>query len=81
VNDSRRATTHLNPDPHRSLRVKTAKTDRRLSELVNAAVRRSLLEDPDDLAAFDERAHEPNDRGSPAAALRSCRGPSGAAAG
>ena len=31
-----------------------------MSELVNAAVRRSLVEDADDLAAFDARAREPN---------------------
>jgi hypothetical protein len=60
MNDSRRATIYLNADLHRALRVKAAETDQSLSELVNAAVRRSLLEDADDLAAFDERAHEPN---------------------
>jgi hypothetical protein len=58
--DSRRATVYLNTDLHRALRIKAAETDQSLSELVNAAVRHSLLEDVDDLAAFDERAHEPN---------------------
>jgi len=58
--DSRRATVYLNADLHRALRVKAAETDQSLSELVNAAVRQSLLEDADDLAAFDERAQEPN---------------------
>ena len=37
-----------------------AETDQSLSELVNSAVRRSLLEDAEDLTAFDERAHEPS---------------------
>ena len=31
-----------------------------MSELVNAAVRLSLVEDADDLAAFEARAKEPN---------------------
>ncbi len=56
---SRRATVYLDADLHRALRVKAAETDRSLSDLVNGAVRRSLLEDADDLAAFDERAAEP----------------------
>ncbi len=56
---SRRATVYLDADLHRALRMKAAETDRSLSDLVNGAVRRSLLEDADDLAAFDERAPEP----------------------
>jgi hypothetical protein len=40
--------------------MKAAEIDQSLSEVVNAVLRRSLLEDADDLAAFDERAHEPN---------------------
>ncbi len=55
---SRRATVYLDVDLHRALRVKAAETDRSLSELVNGAVRRSLLEDADDLAAFEQRALE-----------------------
>jgi hypothetical protein len=31
-----------------------------VSDLVNSAVRQSLAEDADDLAAFDARAKEPN---------------------
>ncbi len=56
----RRATVYLDPVLHRALRLKAAETDRSLSELVNAAVRRSLAEDADDLAAFEARAREPN---------------------
>ena len=56
----KRATVYFDPELHRALRIKAAETDQSLSELVNAAVRQSLLEDVDDLAAFDERAHEPN---------------------
>jgi len=57
---TRRATIYLEPELHRALRLKAAETDNSLSELVNNAVRQSLLEDASDLAAFDERAHQPN---------------------
>ncbi len=45
---------------HKALRLKAAETDKSVSELVNAAIRQSLAEDSDDLAAFEERAAEPN---------------------
>jgi hypothetical protein len=34
-------------------------TSRSVSEIVNEAVRRTLAEDAEDLAAFDKRAREP----------------------
>ena len=58
--DSKRATVYFDSTLHTALRVKAAQTDHSLSDLVNAAVRRSLAEDADDLAAFDSRAKEPN---------------------
>jgi plasmid stability protein len=60
MSELKRATVYLDPSLHRALRVKAAETDRSLSELVNAAVRRSLIEDAEDLVAFDARAKEPN---------------------
>ncbi|MGB7621892.1 MAG: CopG family transcriptional regulator [Terriglobia bacterium] len=60
MSELKRATVYLDPSLHRALRVKAAETDRSLSELVNAAVRRSLIEDAEDLVAFDARAREPN---------------------
>ena len=57
---SKRATVYLAPHLHQALRVKAAQTERSLSELVNEAVRRSLSEDAEDLAAFEERAKEPS---------------------
>lgn len=45
---------------HRALRLKAAETDRSVSELVNEAVKLTLAEDAEDLAAFEERAHETN---------------------
>jgi hypothetical protein len=39
--------------------MKSAETSRSVSELVNNAVRETLAEDAEDLAAFEERANEP----------------------
>jgi predicted transcriptional regulator len=57
---TKRATIYFDPEIHRALRLKAAATDRPVSEIVNDAVRERLAEDADDLAAFDERAAEPN---------------------
>ena len=38
--------------------MKAAETDRSISDLVNDAVRLSLAEDAEDLAAFEDRAAE-----------------------
>ena len=56
----KRTTIYFDPNIHRALRIKSAELDRSVSELVNEAVRLSLAEDAEDLAAFEERAHEPN---------------------
>ena len=56
----KRATISFDPDLHKALRMKAAETDRTMSDLVNAAVRRSLAEDAVDLAAFQDRVHEPS---------------------
>ena len=56
----KRATVYFDPGLHKALRLKAAETEQSLSELVNAAVRQALSEDSEDLAAFDERAKEPN---------------------
>ena len=52
----------MDTELHRALRVKAAECDRTISDLVNEAVRLKLAEDAEDLAAFAERAHEPNVR-------------------
>lgn len=57
---NKRATVYFDPKVHRALRVKAAATDQTLSDLVNSAVRLSLAEDAEDLAAFAARAKEPN---------------------
>jgi hypothetical protein len=56
----KRATVYFEPSLHQVLRVKAASTDRSLSELVNAAVRRTLAEDAEDLASCESRAKEPD---------------------
>ena len=43
---------------YRALRLKTTATDASISERMDSAVRHSLAEDTDDLAAFDKRAKE-----------------------
>jgi len=61
MNDTtKRSTVYFDPAIHRALRLKAAETDRSISDLVNDAVRLSLAEDAEDLAAFQERAGEPN---------------------
>lgn len=55
-----RATVYFEPDLHKALRVKAAHTDHSLSALVNAAVRRTLAEDAEDLDSFELRAKEPS---------------------
>lgn len=57
---TKRATVYFNPQLHRALRLKAAETARSLSDLVNEAVVCSLAEDAEDLAAFEERASEPD---------------------
>ena len=57
---SKRATIYLDPELHRALKLKAVQMDLSLSELVNEAIRESLSEDAEDLAAFEARASEPN---------------------
>ena len=56
----KRATVYFDPELHRALRLKAVETDTSLSVLVNEAVRSTLAEDAEDLAAFCERASEPS---------------------
>jgi plasmid stability protein len=55
---AKRATVYFEPEIHRALRLKAAATDRSISDMVNDAVKLALAEDAEDLAAFEERAHE-----------------------
>ncbi len=57
---TKRATIYLDPDLHRAVRMKAVEIETSVSDLVNAAIRQSLAEDADDLAAFRARAKEPS---------------------
>jgi len=59
-NPHKRATVYFDPELHRALRLKSVETDQSLSNLVNEAVKLALAEDAEDLAAFEERATEPD---------------------
>ena len=56
---TKRATIYLDPDLHRAVRLKAVESEKSVSDLVNAALRQSLAEDADDLAAFRTRGTEP----------------------
>jgi plasmid stability protein len=56
---SKRTTIYLESDLHKALRIKSAETERSVSDLVNEAVREALTEDAEDLAAFSDRVREP----------------------
>jgi hypothetical protein len=60
MRSSKRATICFEAQVYRVLKLKATETGRSLSELVNDAVRRSLSECSEDLAAFPVRAREPN---------------------
>lgn len=56
---TKRATVYLEPDLHRALKLKAVETSCSISELVNEALRDTLLEDAKDLASFRTRENEP----------------------
>ncbi len=57
--ENKRATIYFDPDLHKALRLKAASTDHSISELVNEAVRYALMEDAEDIEAFEVRENEP----------------------
>lgn len=56
---SKRATVYFEPELHRAIRLKAAHTHRSISDIVNDAVRATLRDDQEDLAAFEDRVAEP----------------------
>jgi len=56
---NKRATIYFDERVHKVLRLKAAETHCSISTLVNEAVRGALLEDQEDLAAFEARESEP----------------------
>jgi hypothetical protein len=61
MREAKRATVYFDPIVHKALRLKAVATDRSVSDLVNDAVKLALSEDAEDLAAFEERANEPEE--------------------
>lgn len=59
MSDPKRTTIYFEPEIHQALRLKSAVSERSISEMVNDAVRSSLAEDAEDFTAFDDRADEP----------------------
>lgn len=59
MSDPKRTTIYFEREIHKALRLKSVVSERSISEMVNDAVRNSLAEDAEDLAAFDDRANEP----------------------
>jgi len=57
---AKRVTVYFDPEIHRALRIKAAETDTSVSDLVSEAVKASLADDAEDLAAFELREPEPN---------------------
>ena len=58
-NLSKRATIYFDPAVHRVLKVKAAETSSSISEIIDKAMRRELLDDEEDLRALNERVAEP----------------------
>ena len=58
MDSQKRATVYFDAEVHRALRLKAAASDRSISEMVNDAVKATLAEDAEDLAAFSDRKRE-----------------------
>lgn len=56
---SKRSTIYFDPSIHQALRLRAASSQVSVSELVDEAVKLLMREDQEDLAAFAQRASEP----------------------
>jgi plasmid stability protein len=56
---TKRTTIYLEQELHQALRMKSAETNRSVSDLVNQMLREQMGEDAEDLEAFRDRANEP----------------------
>ena len=54
----KRATVYFDPDIHRVLKIKSASSNKSISELIDIAIRYELTEDEEDIRAFKEREKE-----------------------
>lgn len=55
---TKRSTIYFDLDLHEALRLKAVHSHQSMSDIVNEAVRNTLAEDQEDLAAFEQRAFE-----------------------
>ncbi len=56
---SKRATVYLDPIIHKALRLKAVETSLSISQLIDDALRANLLDDAEDIEAFENRISEP----------------------
>ena len=57
---NKRCTINFDPDLHNALKLKAAVTHQTISEIVGTCLEQSFTEAAEDLAAFEQRAHEPD---------------------
>ncbi len=57
--ETKRSTIYLESDLHRAVRLKSANTNRSMSDIVNDSLRIALAEDEEDLRAFEEHSNDP----------------------
>jgi len=55
---NKRVTIYFDPDVHRVLKIKAATLNQSISEIIDRAIRQELMEDEDDIRAFEERVNE-----------------------
>jgi predicted DNA-binding protein len=55
----KRTTIYLDSNLHKALKLKSVQTNKSISQIINEAVQYILLEDLEDISAFEERAAEP----------------------
>jgi hypothetical protein len=60
MDETKRATIYFEAHVHRALRLRAAACNRSISDMVNEAVRMTLVEDADDLRDADHRQAEPS---------------------
>lgn len=54
----KRTTVYLNPALLKALKLRAIDTESSISEIINEAVKQRLMEDAEDIAAFEERKNE-----------------------
>jgi hypothetical protein len=60
MDETKRATIYFDAHVHRALRLRAAACNRSISDMVNEAVRMTLVEDANDLKDADQRQAEPS---------------------